>query len=301
MMSIATNSILEDFFQQSAARLQSMYDIYLQQIPALDLKIAMENSLQNTGKLIRPLLVYASSQIFNVPQENSDIPACAVELMHTYSLIHDDLPCMDNADLRRGKPTCHKLYGEALAVLTGDALQSLAMEIVVNHPSSLKPKQRMDMINILCHASGPFGMVAGQTLDINVMSDKSISLNLLENIYQLKTGALLSACLELGWLCSEDQDELHLQSLKRFGDNIGLAFQIQDDILDMETSTEQLGKTQGIDEKNNKITYPMLCGLAGSKDKVQTLYLEALDAINVFGHKANMLRELSGYLLRRVK
>ncbi|HLB43159.1 MAG TPA: farnesyl diphosphate synthase [Gammaproteobacteria bacterium] len=298
-MNTTTNLTLDELFQVCTLRLEKNYSYYLHDISALDLKNAMEYMLHNKGKCIRPMLIYATSQIFDTPWENCDIPACAIELIHTYSLIHDDLPCMDNADLRRNKPSCHKIYGEGIAILTGDALQSLAMQMIASHPAPLKPQRRLDMLTLLSKACGPFGMVAGQTLDLFMMNDKKISLDLLTNIYRLKTGTLFSACVELGRLSSNDDDEFHQQSLDRFGKNIGLAFQIQDDILDMETTTELLGKPQGNDAKNSKLTYPLLCGLDQAKEKVQSLYNDALDAINIFGHQAQLLRELTRYLLQR--
>lgn len=290
---------LTDFMATCTTRLKNLYPLYLQNIPSPDLKTAMEYSLLNGGKHLRPLLIYATGAIFDAPLTNLDIPASAVELIHTYSLIHDDLPCMDNADLRRGKPTSHKVYGEGMAVLTGDALHTLAMQIVAEHPSSLKPERRLQMMQVLARACGPYGMAAGQALDITVLTDGMLSKDLLTNIYHLKTGALFSACIELGRLASRDNDEVNQQALKEFGDCIGLAFQIQDDILDIEASTEALGKPQGIDVKNKKDTYPKLMGLNAAKEKVESLYEEAINAINYLGHKAQILRELAGFMLQR--
>ncbi len=298
-MRITNELDLDELFQICSARLEKVFSCYLQDIPSLELKEAMEYVLFNGGKRIRPLLIYATGCIFDAPLENLDIPACSVEIIHTYSLIHDDLPCMDNADLRRGKPTCHKVYGEGIAVLTGDALHTLAMQIIANHPAALKAERRVQMMGALSKACGPYGMAAGQTLDITVMNDDTLSTDLLENIYKLKTGALFSACIELGWLASKDDDEINQQALRQFGDCIGLAFQIQDDILDIETSTELLGKPQGIDVKNNKITYPKLHGINQAKEKVQSLYQESLEAINYLGRQAQLLRELTGWMLQR--
>lgn len=282
-------------------RLNTMFNHYLRDIPAADLKAAMEYSLLNGGKRLRPMLTYASGHTFNAPLENLDIPASAVEIIHTYSLIHDDLPCMDNADLRRGKPTSHKVYGEAIAVLAGDALHTLTMQIIASHPSKLKAEKRVQMMAVLSQACGPFGMAAGQSMDITLMGSDTISGDLLQTIYQLKTGALLQASIELGWLASNDDNELNHQAMLDFGKHIGLAFQIQDDILDEEIATEQLGKTQGIDLKNNKITYPQLYGMQAAKDKVQSMYQEALESINYLGEKAGLLRELAKVMLERKK
>lgn len=280
-------------------RLQSIFSYYLKGIPALELKTAMEYTLSNGGKHIRPLLIYATGAIFDAPWENRDIPAASVELIHTYSLIHDDLPCMDNADLRRGKPTCHKVYSEGMAVLTGDALHTLAMQIIASHPAPLKAERRLQMMRVLSHACGPYGMAAGQALDITLMNEENISTPLLEEIYRLKTGALFSACIQLGHLSSDDNNELNERALKEFGDCIGLAFQIQDDILDVEMDTESLGKQQGIDSKNNKITYPKLHGLKRAKEAVEHLYERGLEAINFMGNKAQLLREITGFMLKR--
>lgn len=297
-----TNDLtLTQLIDASQQRLKSIFTHCLRDIPALELKTAMEYSLFNSGKRIRPLLIYATGAIFDAPLENLDIPAASVELIHTYSLIHDDLPCMDNADLRRGKPSSHKVYGEGMAVLTGDALHTLTMQMIASHPAPLKAEKRIQMMTVLSKACGPFGMAAGQALDITMMSDAAISLDLLTDIYRLKTGALLSACIELGRLASKDEDEINQRALAQFGELIGLAFQIQDDILDVEAETATLGKPQGIDNINNKLTYPKLIGLEAAKDKVQTLYQEALETINYLGSRAKLLRELTGKMLERNK
>ena len=295
-----TNDItLEQLATLCKSQLSNIYSRYLANIPSLELKTAMEYALYNSGKQLRPLLIYATGSLFGAPLENLNIPAASVELIHTYSLIHDDLPCMDNADLRRGKPTCHKVYSEGMAVLTGDALHTLAMQILANHPAPLKADKRVQMMKTLSEACGPFGMAAGQALDINVLQDKDISNDLLIEIYRLKTGALFSACIQLGWLASNDDDEINQHAMCLFGDSIGLAFQIQDDILDIEASAELSGKTPGLDLKNNKMTYPKLHGLTHAKEKVESLYEQALAAINYLGHQAELLRELTRQMLER--
>lgn len=290
---------LNDLMTVCRERLHIMLSTYLKDISAPELKAAMDYAMANGGKHLRPLLIYAAGHAFGATWENLDIPACSVELVHTYSLIHDDLPCMDDAPLRRGKPTCHKVYGEAIAVLTGDALHTLAMQILAGHESTLKPQQRLAMIDELSKACGPYGMAAGQALDITVLQDAHISSNLLEEIYRLKTGALFSACLQLGRLAANNDNDFDQQAMKTFGALIGLAFQIQDDILDQEASSEQLGKQQGIDLINNKMTYPRLHGMAAAKERVQRLYLEALEAINYLGNRAQLLRELAESMLVR--
>lgn len=282
-------------------RLQAIFREYLHPVKALELKSAINYTLEKGGKRLRPLLIYATGLMFDAPWINMDLPACAVELIHTYSLIHDDLPCMDNADLRRGQPTCHKIFSEGMAVLTGDALHTLAIQILSCHPAQLSDSNRVAMIATLTKACGPYGMAAGQALDITVMNDIGISKSLLEEIYHLKTGRLFTACLELGRLSANNDNELHQAVLRQFGDDIGLAFQIQDDILDIETSTELLGKPQGGDHKNNKLTYPKLYGLKDAKEKVDMLYNRALDRLRIFGNSADILSELIQTMLLRKK
>lgn len=281
------------------ARLTQLFTPVPERIPAAPLRECIQYVLSNTGKHLRPMLIYAAGSCFNAPLENCDAPAAAIEMIHTYSLIHDDLPCMDNADLRRGKPTCHKLFGEGMAVLTGDALQTLALEFLIHHPCLLTDQRRLAMLSVLSRASGAQGMAAGQALDITLLSDTTLSLDLLEQLYQLKTGALFTAALELGWLASPDQDEANLAALKTFGNALGLAFQIQDDLLDLHAATHTLGKPQGIDIINNKMTYPRLVGKEAAEQKVNSLYEAALEAINVFGKEAALLRQLANDMLNR--
>ncbi len=290
---------LDELCKLCSLRLKNIYTQYADNIPAPELKNAIDYSLLNNGKYLRPLLIYATGYAFAAPWENLDIPAATVELIHTYSLIHDDLPCMDNADLRRGKPTCHKIYGDGMAVLTGDALHTLAIYLMASHPAPLTAEKRVQMMTALTHACGPHGMAAGQALDILPAGAQTMSIDYLEKMYRLKTGALLSACIELGRLSSANEDSHTQHALKIFGDCIGLAFQIQDDILDIETATEILGKPQAIDDKNNKCTYPQLIGLEKAKEKVQSLYHQALTAIQALDQHANLLRELTERMLKR--
>ncbi|MFZ2314524.1 MAG: farnesyl diphosphate synthase [Gammaproteobacteria bacterium] len=282
-------------------RIEQTIAHYLENTPSLALKEAITYTLSNGGKQLRPALIYATGAIFDAPLANLDIPATAVELIHTYSLIHDDLPCMDNADLRRGKPTCHIVYNEGMAVLTGDALHTLSMQILSGHPAPLSAEKRVAMIKVLSEACGPFGMAAGQAMDITLMQHSQLTTDQLLEIYRLKTGALLSACVELGRLAGNDDSVVHQQALKTFGECIGLAFQIQDDILDIEVESEQLGKPQNIDVINNKMTYPAVLGLANAKSRVQALYSEGLQAIDYLGEKAQGLRELADKMLHRSK
>lgn len=298
-MQIMNDLTLESLTTLCQQRVDSIFSTYLQSIPSLELKSAMQYSLSNGGKRLRPLLIYASGITFGAPLEHLDVPAAAIEMIHTYSLIHDDLPSMDDANLRRGKPTCHKEFGEGIAVLTGDALHTLAMQILVSHPSTLKPERRLQMLDLVCKACGPYGMAAGQAYDITVLGDKTISTDLLMDIYRMKTGALFTACLELGRLGSKDDDEINQRAMLDFGNHIGLAFQIQDDILDITGSPNETGKIQGIDQQNQTMTYPKLHGLEKAHAKVQSLYLEALEAIDYLGENAQILRELAQHMLER--
>lgn len=297
-MRLSNDMSLADLSQLCAHQLETTWRPYLQNIPSLELKDAMQYTLSNGGKRLRPLMIYATGCIFDTPVENLNIPACSVELIHTYSLIHDDLPSMDNADLRRGQPACHKAYTEGMAILTGDALHTLAMQILATHPAPLKADKRAEMLKVLSTACGPYGMAAGQALDISMMNDPTISNDLLLDIYKLKTGALFSASIELARVASGDDDEIHQRALTEFGQCIGLAFQIQDDILDTEGTT---GKPKGIDIQNNKVTYPRLHGINAAKEKVEDLYQQGLEAINYLGQQAQLLRELVTNMLERKK
>jgi geranylgeranyl pyrophosphate synthase len=292
---------LNDLIPTCQARVENLFAIYIRDktTPAGILQEAMSYGVYNGGKRIRPLLVYAAGIALNVPLENLDAAATAVELIHSYSLIHDDLPAMDNADLRRGKPACHKVFGDAMAILAGDAMQALAFQIIAAHPAALTAAQRIVMIQVLGEAGGPMGMAGGQALDITTM-DKSITLDNLLLLYKLKTGALLSASVKLGMLCSNSANNAEKAALEHYADCLGLAFQLQDDLLDMEGTTDTLGKPQGIDAANNKMTYPMLCGSAKTKQKIQELTDSALASVEMLGEQGHILVELAEFLLCRV-
>ncbi len=239
-----------------------------------DLHRAMRYVVLGGGKRIRALLIYTTGAAFNVNPGDLDNIACAVELIHAYSLVHDDLPAMDDDDLRRGKPTCHKAFNEAIAILVGDALQSLAFELLAKESATLTAPQRLRMLAILAHAIGSHGMAGGQALDL-AAENKSVTLTQLENIHQLKTGAFITACVQLGAIAGNCQDKNQFEYLTLFAEAMGLAFQIQDDILDIESPTEMLGKKQGADLAKQKSTYPALMGLTAAKEKVETLYQQA--------------------------
>ena len=262
------------------------------------IKEATHYGVLNGGKRLRPYLVYATGRMMGAQKKDLDILAAAIECIHSYSLVHDDLPAMDDDDLRRGRPTCHIVYGEANAILAGDALQTLAFDLIANHPFSVPPAQQIKMIASLSKASGIEGMVGGQALDIEA-TDKEISVSQLERIHQLKTGALLNCAITLGALSANSCDEHTLKQLNLFGQAIGLAFQVQDDILDVEADTETLGKPQGSDIAANKATYPALLGMAGAKQKAQDLLAQAHQALEAIDYDTSELASLASYIVER--
>ncbi|RRJ83607.1 (2E,6E)-farnesyl diphosphate synthase [Aestuariirhabdus litorea] len=282
---------------------QQRVDRHLQQllasapVGAERLREAMAYSLFNGGKRVRPMLVFASCEALGGDPEQALPAAAAVELIHAYSLVHDDLPAMDDDDLRRGKPTCHIAYDEATAILAGDALQALAFEQLCQPVPTHNSGLQLQLVQLLARGAGLYGMVAGQAIDLAAVG-KPLGLDQLEQMHNHKTGALICASVEMGARiggASADQ----LQRLQRYARAVGLAFQVQDDILDVEADTETLGKTQGADQALNKPTYPALLGLEGAKHKAQTLLEEALDALVPFNDQASPLRELARYIVHR--
>lgn len=262
---------------------------------------AMRYAVLGQGKRIRPALVYSGGVAFGVNPEELDGPACAVEMIHAYSLIHDDLPAMDDDDLRRGKPTCHVAFNEATAILAGDALQALAFHVLA-HDKNIKinTDNRMIMIDKLAVASGSRGMAGGQAIDLEAVG-KKLNIMELENMHIHKTGALIRASVELGALSCPNIKIAELEQMSHFAKCIGLAFQVQDDILDIESDTETLGKPQGSDMARNKPTYPELLGLKGAKDVARNLHSEALASLKNFDGKADMLRGIANYIVNRDK
>ncbi|TXS96696.1 polyprenyl synthetase family protein [Parahaliea maris] len=247
------------------------------------------------GKLVRPALFHATAISISGCCKHSPTPL-ALELIHTYSLIHDDLPAMDDDDLRRGKPTLHRAFDEATAILVGDGLQARAFELIAD-ADDLSAEQKVRMIKVLAEASGFAGMVGGQYVDIQ-STGKALTLEELKAMHAMKTGALIRASVALGGIAGGATEE-QLAALDRYADNIGLAFQVVDDILDVEGDTETLGKTQGKDEAANKATYVKLMGLEGAKAEAARLLDEALAALEGFGESADMLRELARYIVER--
>jgi geranylgeranyl pyrophosphate synthase len=238
------------------------------------LQEAMSYSVLGGGKRLRPLLVYATGSSFGAELVVLDPAAAAVELIHCYSLVHDDLPAMDDDDLRRGRPTCHKAFDEATAILVGDALETLAFTVLTTHTQPWSIENRLQAVKILAGAAGASGMVGGQILDIEA-ENRKITLSELENLHQLKTGALIRASVRLGALAAGCTDPALIEQLDQFAALIGLAFQVQDDLLDVESTTEILGKRAGADEALNKSTYPSLLGIPAAKQLLQNLYEQA--------------------------
>ena len=262
---------------------------------------AMRYSVLNGGKRMRPLLVYATGEALGIAPEKLDIPAAALELIHVYSLVHDDLPAMDDDDLRRGKPTCHKAYDEATAILVGDALQALAFQLLAAHPQlDVLPTQRLRMIDQLGQAAGSRGMVAGQAIDLGAVGKELTELEL-EIMHIHKTGALIRASVLLAAYAAEGISAEQLRQLDRFAKCVGLAFQVQDDILDVESDTQTLGKTRGADAAAGKPTYPSIIGMAAAKAKLQDLHDEAVSALAGFGESADLLREIAEFTVKRLR
>ncbi|THB73865.1 MAG: polyprenyl synthetase family protein [Desulfobulbaceae bacterium] len=261
---------------------------------------SMRYSLFVGGKRIRPILTLAAAESLTAdPQLLAEalVPACAIELIHTYSLIHDDLPAMDDDDLRRGKPTNHKVYGEANAILAGDGLLTLAFELLARPSSLLNAAQQLQIIGLVAQAAGPFGMVGGQHLDIE-NENNTISFDTLKTIHRCKTGCLITCSLQAGAICG-GADKVQLAKLSEYGAHIGLAFQIVDDLLDATATTAQLGKTAGSDESRGKATYPALFGIEETRQKARDATAAAISSIEGFDLKADPLRNLADYICSR--
>ncbi len=266
---------------------------------AKQLQQAMRYSMLNGGKRVRPFLVYATGAMLKASLHDLDAPALAIECIHSYSLVHDDLPAMDNDTLRRGKPTCHIQYNEATAILAGDALQAEAFRILTQHPYQfVNAQQQLNMVTTLANAAGLTGMCGGQALDIEATGEQ-LSLAELERIHNLKTGALIKAAVMLGAYCAPNVDDAVFIQLNEWADAIGLAFQVQDDILDRTSDTVTLGKTQGSDAANHKVTYPTLLGLKGAIEKRNQLAEKALHALSGIPYNTKLLSEFTDYLVTR--
>lgn len=294
---------LDEFIAHYQRRIEAVLDRWLPPEHTLPggLHRAMRYATLDGGKRVRPLLVYFTGEALGVDADRLDGPACAVELIHVYSLVHDDLPAMDNDDLRRGKPTCHKAFGEASAILVGDALQSLAFYVLAHDPAMIPDaRARLQMIETLALASGSRGMAGGQAIDLAAVGHQ-LNVAALEDMHIHKTGALIRASVRLGALSSDQIDEDRLAALDHYAKCVGLAFQIRDDILDIEGDTEVIGKPQGSDQARNKPTYPSILGLQGSRTLLADLHAQALEALSGFDTRAQPLRDLADYIVTRQK
>jgi geranylgeranyl pyrophosphate synthase len=283
---------LENFLQQTQTRVDKALEKVLpseNQIPQR-LHQAMRYSVLNGGKRLRPALVYATGALFHADPAILDHTACAVELIHAYSLVHDDLPSMDNDVLRRGKPTCHINFDEATAILAGDALQSLAFECIAH--------TNLTLVNILAKAAGSLGMAGGQAIDIG-NTGNTLDIHALKQMHQYKTGALITAAVNMGAHANTNASAEQLKRLHTYAECLGLAFQVQDDILDVEASTEALGKTAGKDAQHHKPTFTSLLGLIPAKHYTQELYAQALEALTMFDRTADPLRALAAFAVER--
>ncbi len=292
---------LKKLMKEYRGRVDNALDYWLptKKITPDTLHQAMRYSVFNGGKRIRPLLVYLAGEALGNDLESLDAAAAAVECIHAYSLVHDDLPAMDDDDLRRGKPTCHKAYDEATAILAGDALQTLAFQILAaDKTMDLPAETRLEMISLLAVASGSRGMVGGQAIDLAAVG-KQIDIAELENMHIHKTGALIRSSVLLGALCAKEITSEQRMALDHYSKCIGLAFQIQDDILDVESTTEELGKPQGSDQDAEKPTYPALMGMDDSKQLAEELIQDAVDSLSSFDEKADPLRWLAEYIISR--
>ncbi len=290
---------LTEFMLLCAKRAESLLEAKLQSsaYPAR-LQEAMAYATLGGGKRIRPLLVWAANRAVDGQLSEADNAACAVELIHSYSLAHDDLPAMDDDDLRRGKPSLHRAFDEATAILVGDALQALAFECLGEHSSSLLPAQQLEMLRCLSAAVGPAGMVGGQMLDFSGMG-QTLSQTELEHLHRLKTGALIKASVLLGAIASPSTTAEQLTALGEYADAIGLAFQVQDDILDETSDTATLGKPQGSDSALNKPTYVTVLGLDKARQLATGLTDRAQSALQDFSNNAQYLRDLADFLEQR--
>ncbi len=295
-----TNPDITDFAswaKEKQVRIEAVLDEVLPEDSQEPCKLhsAMRYSALGGGKRVRALLCYAAAELCNTEPEVADAAAASVELIHAYSLVHDDMPCMDDDDLRRGKPSCHKQYDDATALLVGDALQSLAFDVLSTPELCTNANRQISMLNILAKATGSTGMAGGQAIDLDSVG-KALSQQQLEGMHQLKTGALIQAAALLG---AANGTLEQIAAVAIYAENIGLAFQVVDDILDTEADTATLGKTAGKDADSNKPTYVTILGLEVAKSLASQLHETAIAALAPFGDRALRLRELAGFITQR--
>ncbi len=290
-----------DLIEHYRARIDDALEKHLPSPDAFPSRLheAMRYAVLGGGKRIRPVLVYAAGKAMNVPARRLDAPACAVELIHAYSLVHDDLPAMDDDDLRRGRPTCHKAFDEATAILVGDGLQALAFQVLASGGGpEIDAGARLQMLHRLAMAAGSRGMVGGQAIDLAAVG-RELSIAELELMHIHKTGSLIRSSVLLGALCATDLTNEALERLDHYGKCIGLAFQIRDDILDVVGDTQTLGKRQGADQALGKPTYVSHWGLEGARQQARDLHDDAMTSLESFGEHADALRWISSYIVDR--
>ncbi len=291
-------------FQSWAKDRQTKIENYLEsRLPALNfvperLHNAIRYSVLGGGKRVRPLLAFAAGELVGADSERVTVVAAAVELIHAYSLVHDDLPCMDNDVLRRGKPTCHIEFDEATALLTGDSLQTLAFELLAEKRLADSPETQLSMIAQLARASGSRGMAGGQAFDLDSVG-KTLTLPELEFMHIHKTGALIRAAVMLGANCASHLNQDQLDQLDHFAKCVGLAFQVVDDLLDAEATTDTLGKTAGKDADNNKPTYVSILGINQARELAERLQHDADQVLDSFGASAVRLRQVTDFIVKR--
>lgn len=287
--------------QQAHARVDELLSLYIAKFDesAPQLKQAMEYALLSGGKRVRPFLVYATGEMLGSDQQALDAAALSIECIHAFSLVHDDLPAMDDDDIRRGRPTCHIKFDEATAILAGDALQTLAFEILCIAPMSpADERHRIDLVKQLAAASGYQGMCGGQAMDL-AATDQTIDQTQLQLLHSKKTGALLKVAISMAYTLAPNVSEESRTQLDQFADCIGLAFQVKDDILDVVSDTETLGKPQGSDQALNKSTYPSLLGLTGAQNYLVKLEQQALHALASLPYNSGILRSFIDYNTQR--
>lgn len=291
--------MLEESLKQYQQRINQLLATRIDALADIEpsLKAAMKHGALIGGKRVRPFLVYAIGDMLGVKPSALDSCAVAVECIHAYSLIHDDLPAMDDDALRRGQPTVHIAFNEATAILAGDALQALAFEIISEPIEDITPSQNLSLVKALAKASGYSGMCGGQAMDLNA-TDKQIELDTLIKLHKLKTGALIRCSVEFAIIAAKINQQ-ERQALLDFADAIGLAFQVQDDVLDIIASTEELGKPQGSDTNSNKSTYPKLLGLEGAQQTAASLIESALSALAKLPYNSQLIAEFARYIIER--
>jgi geranylgeranyl pyrophosphate synthase len=294
-MATELDQLLHSYTQQVDAQLELI--IPQAAGPASKLYKAMRYSVFNGGKRVRPALCFAAADAIGASNSNTAKAAAAVEMIHAYSLIHDDLPAMDDDDLRRGVPTCHIKFDEATAILAGDGLQSLAFK-QLTELADLPASINLKLIAILSDLVGCNGMVTGQAIDL-ASTGKQLSADELDYMHNHKTGALIEASVVMGALATDQATDTQIEALKQYARAIGLAFQIQDDILDVESSTEQLGKSQGSDSANDKATYTSILGIEKARSEAERLYQTSIDALSIFSNNADSLRALAKFIVHR--